>query len=155
MQMEILSYAGFGPIHFGMNREAVRALFGESPRAFRRAAQGPPDSEQFAAAGLVVTFDGADKCIFVQAVKRACPTFRRKQLVGIPYHDIASWFREIDPDIEENAAGLVSRLHGVALYAPSAKRDLGEPVETAAAFVRGYYDRPPPAIPIPEGQEGK
>ena len=146
MATEIITYEGAGNIRFGMARDDVRRLFREAAQPFRRG--GIVETDHFRISGILVEYDEGI-CNAVELLAKAGPHFRDKPIVGVPYCEIAAWFREIDPDIEEDGAGLISKLHGVALYAPSAKKDPGAPVESAAAFARGYYDHPHPVIPLP------
>lgn len=153
MAIDLVSYECAGSIRFGMLRQEVRSLFTGPARSVSSTMYTPVERDQFVVAGTVVEYDTNGRCVFVEVGMEADPRFMGRQLVSVPYRQIAAWFREMDPDIEEDGAGLISRRYGIALYAPSAKKDPDEPVEAAAAFVRGYYDRPAPVVPVPEDRK--
>jgi hypothetical protein len=139
MEFPIQTHIGAGPLRFGMTRDQVETVMGAKPRRFRRA-PGSTESDQFVGAGVLVYYDAEGRCEAIEMTAEAAPTMDGRALVGLPFQELLDWARGVDPDLETDGAGLTSRRLGVALYAPSARKQPRDPVEAAMAFRPGYYD---------------
>lgn len=139
MNFEIESYVSVGPIRFGMSREEVRlAVVAERLEVMHRSTEKPGD--YFPTWGLFVDYRPQAVCEFVECAGPLILTFQGQAFLGQPYRKARIWFAARDPKLETDGAGLISRRFGIALYARSAEKDPDEPVESIAAFERGYYD---------------
>jgi len=139
MRMDVNSYVGAGAVRFGMGREAVRAAMGAAHTCFKRVPTAT-ESDAFDGEGVHVEYDVDGACVSVEMFSPSVPMFQGRRLVGVPYREVRDWLRSQDPAAEEDGAGITSRALGVGVYAESAAKASDEPVESAIAFCRGYYD---------------
>lgn len=129
---------GVGTIRFGMLRRDVHALLGVPDRQKKR--DSPVPADFYNEHGLIVEYDPEEVVEAVEIKPPADPSFMSRALIGVPFEDLAEWFRSIDPRIQFDGAGLTSFRFGIGLYAPHAAKLPGEPVEGVIAFRPGYYD---------------
>lgn len=139
MRLVIRQHEGAGPVQFGMTREAVATAVGASPRRFRRAPTAN-ETDAFADEGIYVEYGADDACEAVEMASPAVPTLQGRELLSVPYQELRDWVLKLDPAVEMDGAGLISRALGVGFYAPAAVEAPEEFVESVIAFRRGYYD---------------
>jgi hypothetical protein len=140
MNLEIEPYVGIGPVLFGMTRQQVRALIAAPVREFMKSPQSSVPADAFAKAGIYVFYSDEGCCEAVEVTRPSVPTLFGKSFVGQPYDRSEAWFRERDPNVETDEAGLTSRMFGVGVYSEGAKSRPSEPIEAVIAFRRGYYE---------------
>ena len=137
--MEIIPYEGIGPLRFGMSKSEVRAALGAPFREFKKTLEAPATSDAFHTMGVYVYYKPTGACEAVEVASPSQATLFGKQLVGEIFEVLQKWFRELDPEVEMDDAGMTSLRFGVGIYAPRLKEGSSVPVEGAIAFERGYY----------------
>lgn len=137
--MEIEPYVGVGPVRLGMTVEQVRASVGAEFDTFRKTPMSEMETDAFDSVGFHVHYKLPGVCKSVEVMTPADPTFKGQKLLGQPFNKILKWFKQFDPAVEPDDAGLVSREFGIALYAPAAKQRPSLPVESVLVFERGHY----------------
>ncbi|MEK7469858.1 MAG: hypothetical protein AAB074_21025 [Planctomycetota bacterium] len=73
-------------------------------------------------------------------------SFDGRTLLGRPYRAEEDFFRSLDPEIETDGSGFISRRLGITLYASGAMKEPQTPVEAVTVFERGYYERGDPGL---------
>ena len=137
--MEIEPYVGVGPVRLGMTVEQVRESVGAEFDTFRKTPLSEMETDAFDSVGLHVHYKVPGVCKSIDVMPPAAPTFRGHKLLGQPFNQVLKWFRQLDPTVEPDDSGLVSREFGIALYAPAAKKRPSLPVESVLVFERGHY----------------
>ncbi|WP_375436587.1 hypothetical protein [uncultured Hymenobacter sp.] len=137
MIWEIQSYAGVGPIIFGMQRIAVQKLFEEKPNSFFKADQITL-TDYYTQAGVFVYYDETEACNAVEFTKPANVKWQEKQLLSLPLGKLRDYMRSQDNMLEEDESGFTSYKNGVGGYTEDID-DLDESVETIICFQQGYY----------------
>jgi len=137
--MEIEPYVGAGPVRLGTTIEQVRQSVGAEVTTFKKAPTDEMGTDAFDSVGLHVYYKPPGVCEALELMAPADPTFRGRKLLGQPFSQMLKWFRQLDPAVEVDDAGLTSREFGIALYASAAKKRPSLPVEGVLVFERGYY----------------
>jgi hypothetical protein len=125
MIYEIEPYVGVGPIRLGMTRQEIQATILEEREPTRRGDEKPGDN--FPNLWLFVDYRAPGICEFLEFA-RDTPlvlTFQNQAFLGQPYRVARSWFEAVDPDLETDGTGLISRRFGIALYTEKRRRRVG------------------------------
>ncbi|MCC7000380.1 MAG: hypothetical protein IT370_37630 [Deltaproteobacteria bacterium] len=139
--MEIRSYDGAGALRLGMSRASIRAALGVEPETFMKTTAAALPTDDFQGLGVHVEYEGADVCASIEMMPPAEPTFRGVALIGRPYREVRDQILALDPGLSEDGAGFTSDALGFGVYAPSARKEPDEPVESVIVFRRNYYDQ--------------
>jgi hypothetical protein len=133
-------HRGVGPVFFGMTREEVRSTLAASHREFSRGLREEMDTDAFDELGVFVSYGVDGTCEAIEVVAPSNAIMNGMRLVGTSFSIVLGRFREWDSALSIDDAGATSIDLGVGVYAPSAGKDPGKPVESAIVFRSGYYD---------------
>jgi hypothetical protein len=138
VKFEITSYVGAGCLTFGMTRGSIRKCFDNKFKEFKKT----PNSETLTDAfGLChVYYKKNDTCEAVEFFGDADVIFNDEQIIGRAYNEIKDWFDKIDELLDINDAGFTSLKYGIGVFAPFARKEPEEPVESVIIFEEGYFD---------------
>jgi hypothetical protein len=139
MNYEIESYAGVGPIRFGMSRDEVRKVVIGLVEEAARTSSGLP-TDFFKDVGIFVYYKEPGITEAVEFGGPCSPTFRGQHFLGRQYAEMEQWIKTFDPEVVLKDTGLTSRKFGFGLYAESARKRPELPVEGVIVFEKGYYD---------------
>jgi hypothetical protein len=140
MGFEIRPHTGVGEIDFGMTPSDIRGLMHEEPVAVDKSDSGIP-ADSFQDLGILVYYKQPGLCEAVEFFGPVSPIFAGQHLLGRPYAEAERWLKSLDPHLIYHDAGLITKKHGLALYAPSAHKNPAMPVKAVLAFEPGYYER--------------
>lgn len=140
MNLPIEPYVGVGPIRLGMTRAQVRAVVPSPAHEFMLSPQSPSPTDAFDELGIHVEYSAQDVCEAVEMFKITSPTLFGRTLMGEDFEKLVLWLREMDPALEIDRAGLISKVLGIALYAPAGPDEPHKPVEAVLVFRRNYYE---------------
>jgi len=141
MKIEIYPYIGFDKIKFGFTREQIRSLINDKVNPFFRTKDSKVATDSFDRLGIFVNYDETDCCEAIEFVRPLVePLFLEKNLFGLSYVSLLSWFNELDSNIDEFDAGFTSYKYGIGFYAPEKEEDPNLPCEGVIIFRKGYYD---------------
>ncbi len=108
-------------------------IFQKSP-----ASEAPTDN--FIGKGIHVYYRASEICKAVELHPPSNPTFRGYRLLGMPFQQIADYFRAEDPAVRMEDYGLTSLVFGINLFVPDLDEDVESPIKVIIVFERGYYD---------------
>lgn len=140
MNLPIEPYVGVGPIRLGMTRAQVRALVPSPAHEFMLSPQSPSATDAFNELAIHVEYSALDVCEAVEMSSPASPTLFGRSLIGEDFEKAASWLRELDPALEIDRAGLISKALGIGLFAEAGPDEPHEPVRAVIVFRRNYYE---------------
>ncbi len=140
MDLDIISYAGAGPIRFGMLQDDVRRAVGQPYRSFLKSPSSDVPADAFESNSVQVFYKKPGVCEAVEVSAPSKASMNGTDLVGLPYATAKAFLQALDSSLEEDEAGVTSYAIGVAIYAPSHEAQPSTPVEAVLAFERGYYD---------------
>lgn len=140
MDFEIKPLKGAGTIGFGMSPPEVRSQIPAKSLPFKRSAAVEFPSDYFETEGVFAYYDEHGKLEAIEFAAPANPLLDGLALLRVPCDLVKSTLRAGDPSFEEDAAGAVSKVVGVGLYAPNADKDPTAPCEGIIVFRAGYYD---------------
>jgi len=140
MNLQISPYEGVGPIKLGMTQDEVRKAVGTDFKLFMKGSTSAMPTDDFIGTGIHVFYRKPGLCEAVEMFSPASPTFRGYRLIGIPFSQLATYFRQEDQSTEIDAGGLTSQLLGVGLYVPFLKESQDSSVESVIVFEKGYYN---------------
>ncbi|MCB0565585.1 MAG: hypothetical protein H6558_12180 [Lewinellaceae bacterium] len=118
MQFELRPYKTIGPLVFGDSRADVRECFDNAPEVVAMA-EGRLPNEQYKSSGIFVIYDKYDRFAAAEISRPAQPTFEKKNLLSIPWEELITWFRKLDPKLEESEKDFVSFKLGISAFAPN------------------------------------
>jgi hypothetical protein len=98
----------------------------------------PTDS--FRNAGIFVYYKEPGITEAVEFGGPSSPTFRDQDFLGRQYAEMERWINTIDPEVELNDSGLISRKFGFGLYADGVRKRPEVPVQGVIVFEKGYYE---------------
>jgi hypothetical protein len=144
VDFEIVSHERVGPIHFGMTRESVRALFLDMPlQNFHP--MTPVPSDEWPKFGIRVDYSQEERCEAVLLVApSARPLFDGTAILEKPHREICEWITSLDsgasyPDPQE--LSLLSPKFGFMLGAPRADEpEATRPGMAVLAWEMGYWN---------------
>ena len=134
---------GVGPIKFGMNISAVRALFSETPRSFNRTTFSSHPTDFFEQLGIFVNYDADGKVEAVEFDDKLNVVFNTKSISGLTARSAKSLIQEFGSTFTESFDSIVAECLGVSFWVPDIKNE-GEDamVRSVVVFCDGYYDVP-------------
>ena len=131
MDFMITPHVGVGPMHFGMVRSVIRALFAEAPEQFFRA--DTEDTDYYLSHGLFVVYDASQVCVALEFTRPARVLLDNIALLELPKKAAIARFRA-DPNFEQDARGYTCYQFGIGAYYEQSRW-----AETVIAFSKGYY----------------
>jgi hypothetical protein len=141
--IEIEPYAGVGPIRLGMTQAEIHNLIGPHVTTLKTVRGATTDR---VADCVFVYYDDAGLAEGIELGSPEEPTYQGQRLLHRPFVDLRRWLETMDPTLQVDGAGAISRRRGISIYAPAALKDPNDPVETVMIFRRGYYDGPSEAM---------
>ncbi len=146
MEFDIVPFIRVGPIHFGISRAEIRSLLGGRLEEFMKSRSSTEPTDDFRDLDLHVYYKN-DCCSAVEVFKASKqtllghiePTLLGYAIVGRPYSEVLGWMENLDPNIECDGTGLLSRQYGVSIFAPSAEDEIYDPVEGVYVFMKGVF----------------
>lgn len=140
MDLDIISNAGAGPIRFGMTRDDVRQTIGQPYQSFLKTPTSNLLTDAFVSNSVQVFYKKPGLCEAIEVSAPSQANMNGTGLVGLPYTAAKAFLQALDSNLEEDEAGAISYAVGVAVYAPSHKKQPSLPVEAVLIFEQGYYD---------------
>ena len=137
--IEIKPLTSVGQIRFGMNREQVRTLLADVPKAFKRTEVSDEETDYFVEKGLQVIYAADGHCCAVEAMSPAEVIFRGKQIFPADFDVAAPLLAEADPQLIKDSSGVLSVSLSIGIYAPSHRENPRTPLESILAGEEGYY----------------
>lgn len=136
--IEIAPYSHVGPIRLGMAKDEVHSAFGPRVKSFQKADERVPSD--VVDESVFIYYDDIGHAEGIELAPPAEPLFEGQPILGRPFSEVRAWLRHLDPELEIDGSGAVSRRIGISVYAPSALKEPDAPVEAVMIFRRGYYD---------------
>lgn len=133
MTFDINPYVAAGSIRLGMKRPEIHAMLGQEGIAFKRGGS-KHETDHFATLGLLTEYNEALECVSIEMTKPAIAFYKGSNLLSLNLKQITKLLED-DADIEKDASGFTSYLHGIGGYFEK-KRN---PAESIIVFTRGYY----------------
>ncbi len=140
--MEIYPNIGVGSLRFGMTRDQVRHVLSVEPKVFFKTDPTVGYATDAFDELLIHVYYGKDERFdCVEFGPDALVTIDGRSVVGIAFSAACSLLRELDPLVERDDVGLVSRRLGVSIYCLAAAEDEGARVEGVMVCEPGYWER--------------
>jgi hypothetical protein len=143
MDFEIETFAGAGPIRFGMTGQEVRRLLPGPVDSFKRTPQVLVPSDHFTDIGVIVNYREPGVVDSIEFATPSNPVFRGVALFNQTVDQARLFLQSQDPTLEVDSAGFTSHVLGLGVYALMPDPEEGAPGEMVSviAFERGYYSR--------------
>lgn len=136
MIASILPVMGCEQMPFGMDRSRLQSSLGGRVRSPAR----HPDEDYFQDEGLFAYFDNEQRLKAVEFFAPAQAWLDNWQLLGMPLGQAKRILQSVGGVVVDEDAGATCFNIGIGLYAPFARDDPDDPVETVIVFRQGYYD---------------
>jgi hypothetical protein len=140
MEFEVFPKMGVGSLQFGMTIEEVRKAMDLPFKSISKSDTGIP-TDSFLENSVQVFYKQPGMCEAIEIYAPLRVLMNGVNLLGEPYSKVKSFLSELDSQLDEDNAGLISRVLGVSIYAPWHRKSPNSPTESVLAFEDGYYER--------------
>jgi hypothetical protein len=138
MELDIIPFVRVGPIYLGAPRAEIRSLLGTRFRSYMKTPASIEPTDHFLDLDIHVFYKN-DSCKGIELFVPNKPTLLGHLIVGRPFSEVVGWLESLDPSVDRDTTGLVSRQFGVSVFAPNAKTAIQDPVESVYVFIRGAF----------------
>lgn len=140
MEFNIKNTNGDTGLRFGITQTDARKLLGSDFLSLPVALESTVSRQSFESQGLCLYFTKECKLAEIVFTPPAEPVLDSLKLLSDSMEDIVQALRQLDPALQLNYNGLVSRTLGITLFAQTFSENGLTPFESASVFRTGFYD---------------
>ncbi len=140
--MKIIGYQSIGDFVLGKTRDELHQDMGPPEDSFMKNENDKMPTDVFCDGSVQVAYQppAPGRVEFIEVYPPNDPLLDGHHLMERPFREVLTLVKAIDPDVEVDETGLISKKLGISIYAPGQHKDPDTEVEAVAVFRKGLYE---------------